>query len=363
METVDSSNELQSDSRLHMNEVYEAELRRIEQYGERLNKLIAAGQYPAKLSMPLGIQFELTEKCNLKCRYCYNRSGESQSADFLSGDDWINLAKELVSEGGVFQVVISGGEPLLLKDRLFDIMDVFHSDGARFVLITNGYILNRSIIDRLKKYRFAWLQISIDGVDAATHDSFRGKDGSWDRAVRAAIDVANAGIPLKIASSLQPKEISKVGAYVNQAYLLGASAVILGDIMPSGRTFDNSDLILDESQKSAVMLNACEVRKKFKGKIDVQMSSFMKLQLRQAALGTIDSVIIRPNGDVRLDCIAPFTVGNVRKKSFSRIWADIPGDIWATKPVQGYIDSIDEYHGTSSISYNYQDRDTALIGD
>ena len=45
-------------------------------------KLIAEGCYPKQFNFPLAIQFEVTSKCNLKCKHCYNRSGGNRPADF-----------------------------------------------------------------------------------------------------------------------------------------------------------------------------------------------------------------------------------------------------------------------------------------
>lgn len=340
--------------------LFEAEALRIKTFETRMNELIEDGHYPRKLSMPLSVQLELTGKCNLECMHCYNRSGRKYSADTLKPSDWIRIARDIVAGGGVFQVVVSGGEPLILKEDLFRIMDVFAEDQTRFVFITNGFLLNEKILRRLGHYKYAWMQVSIDGLTPDVHDGFRGRKGSWHRAVAASIAISNAGIPLKIACSLPPTEIDSVERYVEQAYRLGASAVILGDIMPSGRALDYQHLAMTPEEKEKFLDRICEVRSMFKNRIDVQTSSFMKLQLRQATSGPIDSVIIRPNGDVRLDCIAPFVVGNVTTTSFCDMWKCLPGDIWNHPLVSRYIDSVCNYTGTSSMIKNHVDVDISL---
>lgn len=48
-----------------------------------------------------------------------------------------NLLKEfskyIVKNGGVFECLLSGGEPLLLGDKLFEIMNILHNDGRYFL--------------------------------------------------------------------------------------------------------------------------------------------------------------------------------------------------------------------------------------
>ena len=103
-------------------------------------KLIADGIYPQQFSKPINLQFELTENCNLRCKHCYNRSGICSHADAVSPEKWFDFCQHLVAGGGIFQVTLSGGEPLLLGDKLWKIMDVLHHDGTVFNLISNGLI-------------------------------------------------------------------------------------------------------------------------------------------------------------------------------------------------------------------------------
>ena len=343
-----------------IDDVYHFEYEKTKKYCDHVNQLVSKNSFPEKLSLPLSIQLELTEKCNLKCKHCYNSSGDVKNKTNLTVADWENISKEIVIAGGVFQVILSGGEPLLLGDGLFDIMDIFHEDGAKFILITNGYLLNESVVRKLTKYNFSWLQVSIDGITPEHHDEFRQRTGSWKRAIKGAILAANEGIPVKIASSLAPSEIDNIGKYVDMAFKVGASAIMLGDIMPSGRSFDNKEVISNRDFKYSLLNEVAVLKESYKDKIEVQTSGFIKLQLIKASSGTLDSIIIRPNGDLRLDCIAPFVVGNVKNKSFKAEWDKIPWNIWKNRVVSEYIDSIDEITGTSSMIGNYHDGDITL---
>ena len=197
-----------------------------------------AGAYPQKYNYPITLQFELTAQCNLACKHCYNRSGDRDRETLMTPEKWCELSRQIVADGGIFQCIISGGEPLLLGDKLFDIMDILHDDGTSFVVISNALLLTKEKVKRFEKYRFFWFQISIDGSPAEIHDKFRGVNGSFEKAVNGALEISNAGIPLVIAHTVTPANISKMEDMVKLSYKLGANSIILGEVLPSWRAYD-----------------------------------------------------------------------------------------------------------------------------
>ena len=225
------------------------------------------------------MQFEVTSKCNLHCKHCYNRSGGNRPADAVTGNDWVAFAKKLVAKGGLFEATISGGEPLLLGDKLFELMDILHADNTIFNFISNGYLFDKKVLDRLKKYRFYWIQISIDSCSSARHDEFRGVKGSWKRATNAAYLVALSGIPLRIATTVTPRELDYLEEIIQTAINLGASYLVIGEVMPSGRAFDNEEIFLSREQLNQFYLTTDELIKRYKDKLSILVSSSPRTQL------------------------------------------------------------------------------------
>ena len=52
--------------------------------------------------------------------------------------------------------------------------------------------------------------------------------------------------------------------------------------------------------------------------------------------------IIRPNGDIRIDSMAPFVIGNILAEDFSNIWANKIDTCWNDPRVKEYISKFDE---------------------
>lgn len=326
-------------------------------YTEEQKQAIANGMYPTIFAMPLSLQFEVTGRCNCKCLHCYNRSGDLPS-DALTPQRWKDLSHEIVQHGGIFECIISGGEPLLLLDDLFEVMDILHNDGTSFMLITKGLLLTKDTVNKLKKYRYRWIQVSIDASNATAHDDLRQVVGSWDKAVEAALMVADAGIPLAIANTITPTTIEDLPAMAQLAYSCGASSLITGEVFPSGRG-SNENLLLNDLQRGRLWQIIEEQQKLFQNRMLVRRSMTNRAQLEGVSDLPMTGAIIRPNGDIRLDCIAPFVIGNVTHAPFYEQWQK-GRNAWQDERVKAYIDSVDLHSGKSLLHRNHVDGDVVL---
>ncbi len=312
--------------------------------------------YPTHFKLPIGIQYELTSKCNMECIHCYNNSAKNK-ADQMEINDWINLTEALVDNGGVFQCIISGGEPLLLGDNLYKIMDLLHLDNTIFTIITNGYLLDKSTINKLSQYRYNRFQVSIDSSNEEEHDRFRQKNGSWRKAVKAAYMVSERNLPLVIATSVTPQNINSMNEMANLSFKLGASVLIFGKVMMSGRAVLHKNIILSQREEELFIKEVEEIRNNYLGLMQVQISANLKYQLDTLKSTPMDAVIIRPNGDVRLDCSLPFVIGNVLEEGFLEIWRKKCKTTLSHPKINQFIEEIDENTGDSSFLINYFDED------
>ena len=335
--------------------------KQVQDEAERIKALIENHLYPERFTMPLTLQFELTSHCNVHCKHCYNVSGEDNSRpDAMTPERWKDFAHYLVSGGGIFQCVISGGEPLLLGEDLFGIMDILHDDGTSFLVISNALLMTQEKVKRFKKYRYKWFQVSIDGVTRERHDEFRQVKGSWDAAVKAVFMLTNSGIPVTIAHTVTPDSLHEVDDMCELAYELGASGIILGEVMPSGRSWLNLDILMTREQRNILneVINANMQR--YSGRMSVQRSSGTKIQLMRSMNTPNTGAIIRPNGDIRLDCVAPFVIGNVLEDDFYDVWNAKAHDVWTRPEVLEYISSWEDEDEVNHGLRNYFDADVRL---
>ena len=79
--------------------------------------------------------------------------------------------------------------------------------------------------------------------------------------------------------------------------------------MFGGRAYEHEEIILNDEQKNFFYGQIEELVKKFGGKITIQRSAELKIQMERCMSEVNAGGIIRPNGDFRMDCKALFTIG------------------------------------------------------
>jgi|GEM_PF-4690224 len=115
-----------------------------------------------------------TMRCNLRCTGCY--SGLYSKEEELSASELDRLFAQIRGLG-VYFVVISGGEPYLLKDTLLALFKKYND--MFFLTYTNGTLIDAALAERLGKLGNVAPAISVEGWEKQT-DARRGK-GTWRR--------------------------------------------------------------------------------------------------------------------------------------------------------------------------------------
>lgn len=275
-----------------------------------------------KLSLPLAIQIEITELCNLKCPFCYNDSG-NRCGETFSIEKWKKFLYQLKALGGVFQCAFSGGEPLLYKNQLLELLDILHSDHTGLILITNGYYLDEPYIEKLRKYDWYWIQVSLDSYISDAHDSLRGLKGSFERATTAIRQLKSRGLPVAISSVICNKNINDIDGLVQLGCQLQADVILFSPVLPIGRTLSNSSLQLNTTQEQVYDREIKEVTEKYSSQILVRSAQPYEEQIKKVNSLPPFGLLIRPNGDVKVDCLSQEIIGNVFETSIKAVWERI----------------------------------------
>lgn len=116
-------------------------------------------KYAARLfdRKPLACHLYVTDRCNLDCHYCseYDNSVPHPALEDLNR--WSAKAREL----GCLHMGLQGGEPLL-HPEVVEVVRYCKGLGFTVSISTNGFLLNRDLVQRLDAAGLDTLQISVD---------------------------------------------------------------------------------------------------------------------------------------------------------------------------------------------------------
>jgi len=131
---------------------------------------------PAPVPSLRYLEVQLTSKCNLTCRHCYQGVKKDYELPF---DMLKKILDEFVELQGI-RLLLSGGEPLLYS-KFGELNKFLKNYPAYVVLLTNGTLINEKNLSKLTY--IDEIQFSIDGLEES-HDYLRGT-GSFARMIKA----------------------------------------------------------------------------------------------------------------------------------------------------------------------------------
>ena len=144
--------------------------------------------------------FELTNRCNESCAFCYSISYDSNTrrgrlAKQLTGDRWLS-GLENISQEGAKAVDFSGGEPTLHKD-FPRIIGKAKNLGLYTIVSTNGTTTKKTAVrESLEKYADC-IALSIHGV-GDLHNQIKGRPRSYEDIIEAYQHYSSKGKKMKV---------------------------------------------------------------------------------------------------------------------------------------------------------------------
>lgn len=289
---------------------------------------------------PRLIFWELTKRCNLKCAHC-RAEAEDNSFTGELGLEKIKRILDNISANYSPILVLTGGEPLY-RDDIFEIAEYATGKGLRTALATNGTLIDGTTAARIKKAGIARASISIDGINAESHDSFRGVHGAFNAALNGARLLRDAGVEFQFNTTITKRNVDQIDDILALALREKASALHIFMLVPVGCGIElaESDMISDRKYEEVLHWfydRSREVNIEFKAtcaphyyriirqraKAEGRTLSFetdgMAAMTRGCLAGT-GVCFISHRGEVQPCGYLPVSAGNVLDTPFNDIW-------------------------------------------
>jgi MoaA/NifB/PqqE/SkfB family radical SAM enzyme len=309
-----------------------------------------------KTAGPSKVQLNLTNRCNLKCRFCWLRDFDSSEVNYdeLDTAKYFEIVEGAAAMGARSIEITGGGEPAFRKD-LLDIMKEVKRRGLYGELITNGTMLADGAIQEIVAIRWDKIVFSLDGPDAETNDYLRGVPGSFEktthaiRTLAAAKSEAGKDVPETcIHLVLCNRNHDKIERMFRLAHELGCNNLFIEPVVIlAPNTGAGTDLLIKDENTANLLLDMEKAR-------NFAREYHFKTNLDQLRLELVDSVnrmgeiimekskkdvaasgrrlisvpcyspwyqmIVRPWGVVGPCCMFDNAGDNVKDSSLKKIW-------------------------------------------
>ncbi|MGO8989558.1 MAG: radical SAM protein [bacterium] len=299
---------------------------------KELKKHMIAG--PAIKEFQFFIQWHLTERCNLRCRHCYQgqRRAEEMTANEVKReiDGATRMFQAWEQEHGIRvspSIHFTGGEPFLY-DGLYDVMADARAKGYGFAVMTNGCLVTEEDAQRVFDLGVSDIQVSLEGPPSL-HESIRG-NGSFNAAAKGVEYLLAAGNKVSVNVTLSRINVGKIEETTEIAKEMGFHSIGFSRIVPCGR----GKALLDH------FLSPQELKSAYQKIVSLNTPAFKVLSGDPLA-GTLSGIDPPPGCNLTLSgCSAGFsgitltsdgsvmpcrriglTAGNLKTKSLRAIWA------------------------------------------
>ena len=150
--------------------------------------------------------------CNFQCNHCcaehymdrhlLKLTGKKEERHQLDLNDIRELSRQ-ADEFGLARFVLTGGEPLLMRNPSFDeIVEAIDPEKHYIITDTNGWFMDLEKAKHIKSIGVEKVQLSLDSSIEVEHDAFRNKKGSFKRVMRAVDACLEAGLNLILSTCL-----------------------------------------------------------------------------------------------------------------------------------------------------------------
>jgi radical SAM protein with 4Fe4S-binding SPASM domain len=137
----------------------------------------------------------ITESCQLRCEHCY--MGERLDRALKMPYDTVMQTLTTWRQMGGSKLTILGGEPTLHPDYIDIIRDARKLGYEHVITTSNGLKAAARKFSRMEPADFSYVQISLDGGSAASHDQVRGP-GTFEEALATTAELCRRGFDTRI---------------------------------------------------------------------------------------------------------------------------------------------------------------------
>ena len=294
---------------------------------------------------PLLAIWEVNQACDLVCQHCRAcATPHRDPAELTTAEGRAVL--DAVRAMGTPVVVLTGGDPAKRAD-LPDLVAYGASLGLTMTVTPSGTpVMTDALVAALARAGAARLAVSLDGPDAATHDAFRGVDGSFAESLRILRAARACGVPVQVNTSVGPHNAKALRAMADLAASLDVTLWAVFVVVPTGRA--GASLLLRAHGVERLLEELADIAAT--APFDVKTTAaphFRRVMMQRRAPGGASGVLrdvdeggvvrgprgitdgvgflfVSHTGEIYPSGFLPLSAGNVRRDALGAVYRDHP---------------------------------------
>ncbi len=205
--------------------------------------------------IPVTGQFELTPRCNLRCKMCYICQPANNTEVIKrerSAKEWIHLAEQ-AREEGLLYILLTGGEVFLRKD-FRTIYEELNKMGFLIKIYTNATLITHEIAHWLGRIPPSRMEVTVYGASPRTYAAVCGFTEGYEHTLRGIDLLLAEGIRLKLRTTVIHDNLNDVAKIMDYAGKKELETGIVSYISPrrEGRTTDPKEVRLTPEELAAL---------------------------------------------------------------------------------------------------------------
>jgi len=308
--------------------------------------------------LPRLIAWEVTRSCPLACKHCRAAARNEPYEGELSTDECRRLLENIARLARP-TIILTGGEPMLRED-IYELASYADGLGLPVVMAPCGKMVDEKAVEQMKRAGIRCISISIDGATAEAHDAFRGVQGAFDMACRAAEAARGGGLPFQINTTVTRENRDDLPALRDLAVRLGADVFNPFLLVPTGRGKDLAGQELSAAEYERTLGWLAEAERDGPIRIRVtcapHYSRIRDQRARRAGetpedtppfsrgcMGGKTFAFISHTGKVQICGFLEEEAGDLREADldFARVWRE--------SPLFAAVRNVDAYHGRCGV--------------
>lgn len=275
---------------------------------------------------------ELSYKCNLACKHCYN------DKDYQNVIIDVETVKKIIDEAielGADNFYLTSGE-CTLHPNFIEILKYIQNKRKTFTIVTNATKLydDETLFEELVKLYPKEIKISLYSMDPLVHDAITGVSGSHNKTVAVIKKLREKNIPVHINYFQMSINKDSLNDVMEFRKAIGASLSI-GIFFLDNKQNNNSYVQITDEQLYELFLNDEQLL--FKNLLNHKNKCASNKEA--SACKNIQSMMsVDPNLNV-YPCVAlKYELGNLKKVSLKKIWNDEIEKFWELYKIKNLVD-------------------------